>query len=192
MNTKKNHQYQETHLKIQKALTQLLLGKELPHISVLQICDLAKINPSTFYVHYKDIYDLSEQLERQIQLEHKELFDNAGIGTGRFLELKGLILLLKYIQQNRDFSLTHFKSNNKNATKIMFDEIWKYQNDFHIWDFGPEDKNEIQYLFYLFFSGYLSVVQLWLENDCKEAPEEMAALIYKQLPDRFRITSDIY
>ena len=192
MNIKKNHQYQETHLKIQHALTQLLSFKELSHISVRQICDSAQINPSTFYVHYEDIYDLTAQVEQQVYADHVKLFDHAGIGTGRFLELKGLTLLLQYIEQHRGLSRVHFLTISKNPAKNMFDEIWKYQIDFHIWNFGPEDKNEIQYLFYLFFTGYLAVVQLWLESDCKETPEEMAALIYKQLPEKLKITSDIY
>lgn len=40
--------------------------KTLERIKVKELCELAKINKSTFYAHYKDIYDLSEQIENEI------------------------------------------------------------------------------------------------------------------------------
>lgn len=44
---------------------ELRAGKPLEKISVKELCERAGINKSTFYAHYQDIYDLSEQLETQ-------------------------------------------------------------------------------------------------------------------------------
>lgn len=49
----------ETFLKIRKK-------KELEKITVTELCKLADINKSTFYVYFHDILDLSEQLETQL------------------------------------------------------------------------------------------------------------------------------
>lgn len=49
----------ETFLKIRKK-------KELEKITVTELCKLADINKSTFYVYYHDTLDLSEQLETQL------------------------------------------------------------------------------------------------------------------------------
>lgn len=40
--------------------------KPLEKITVTELCKKAEINKSTFYVHYHDIYDLSEQLEKEV------------------------------------------------------------------------------------------------------------------------------
>lgn len=40
--------------------------KPLEKITVTELCKKAEINKSTFYVHYRDIYDLSEQLETEV------------------------------------------------------------------------------------------------------------------------------
>lgn len=40
--------------------------KELEKITVTEICRTADINKSTFYVHYRDIYDLSSKLETEV------------------------------------------------------------------------------------------------------------------------------
>jgi len=48
------------------AFLQLRSKKPLERITVKELADLAEINKATFYLHYKDIYDLSEQLENEL------------------------------------------------------------------------------------------------------------------------------
>lgn len=45
------------------AFIELRAKKPLERITVKELAELACINKATFYTHYKDIYDLSEQLE---------------------------------------------------------------------------------------------------------------------------------
>lgn len=52
----------KTREAIRSALIELLSHKDLQDIRVREICDIARINRVTFYAHYKDIYDLVEQL----------------------------------------------------------------------------------------------------------------------------------
>ena len=43
--------------------------KAIEKITVKELCEKAEINKSTFYTHFKDIYDLTESLEKQIANE---------------------------------------------------------------------------------------------------------------------------
>lgn len=54
---------------IRRAFLHLLQEKPLARVTVKDICQQAKINRATFYSHYHDIYDLLEQIERDM-LEH--------------------------------------------------------------------------------------------------------------------------
>lgn len=56
----------KTRTSIINAFLQLRAKKPLERITVKELADLAQINKATFYLHYKDIYDLSEQLENDI------------------------------------------------------------------------------------------------------------------------------
>ena len=47
------------------AFIELRAKKPLERVTVKELADLACINKATFYTHYKDIYDLSEQLENE-------------------------------------------------------------------------------------------------------------------------------
>lgn len=54
-----------TKKNIINAFIELRAKKALEKITVKELSDIALINKATFYSHYKDIYDLSEQLEKE-------------------------------------------------------------------------------------------------------------------------------
>ncbi|WP_101773588.1 TetR/AcrR family transcriptional regulator [Peptostreptococcus faecalis] len=54
---------------IKESFLQLRKKEPLEKIKVTEICKIALINKTTFYKHYRDIFDLSEELE-------KEAFEN--------------------------------------------------------------------------------------------------------------------
>ena len=55
-----------TKTSIINAFLQLRARKPPERITVKELADLANINKATFYLHYKDIYDLSEHLENEL------------------------------------------------------------------------------------------------------------------------------
>lgn len=57
---------ERTKRNIKEAFLKLRIEKPLEKITVKELAELAFINKATFYSHYKDIYDLSEQLENEI------------------------------------------------------------------------------------------------------------------------------
>lgn len=56
----------KTKRNIINAFLQLRAKKPLEKISVKELSELAEINKATFYLHYKDIYDLSKSLENEL------------------------------------------------------------------------------------------------------------------------------
>lgn len=57
---------EKTKNAITNAFLELRAAKPLEKITIKELCEKAKINKSTFYSHYRDIYDLSEQLENEV------------------------------------------------------------------------------------------------------------------------------
>lgn len=53
----------KTQQAIQNAFLQLRKEKNLEQISITELSRLAKISKATFYLHYRDIFDLSEKLQ---------------------------------------------------------------------------------------------------------------------------------
>lgn len=56
---------ERTRRSIINAFIELRSKKPIERITIKELAELAFINKATFYSHYKDIYDLSEQLENE-------------------------------------------------------------------------------------------------------------------------------
>ncbi len=56
----------KTNRSIINAFLLLRRQKPLERITVRELSELAEISKATFYLHYRDIYDLSEQLQNQV------------------------------------------------------------------------------------------------------------------------------
>lgn len=57
---------EKTERGIRNAFIELRSKKPLEKITVRELCEMACINKSTFYSHYKDIYDLSDSMEAEV------------------------------------------------------------------------------------------------------------------------------
>lgn len=56
----------KTRRSIKNAFIQLRTKKPLERITVKELSELAQISKATFYLHYHDIYDLSDQLQKEV------------------------------------------------------------------------------------------------------------------------------
>ena len=55
-----------TKRNIKNAFISLRKTKALERITVKELAELAEISKATFYLHYCDIYDLSDQLQKEV------------------------------------------------------------------------------------------------------------------------------
>ena len=65
-----------TKSRLRQALAQLLLEKDLSSITVRELTELADVNRGTFYTHYKDLYDMLEQMENEMFQELEDMLDS--------------------------------------------------------------------------------------------------------------------
>lgn len=56
----------KTRRSIKNAFLQLRAQKPLERITIKELAGLAEISKATFYLHYKDIYDLSDHLQKEV------------------------------------------------------------------------------------------------------------------------------
>lgn len=56
----------KTKKALHNAFLQLRAKKDLERITVKELTELAEVSKATFYLHYRDIYDLSDHLQREV------------------------------------------------------------------------------------------------------------------------------
>lgn len=130
---------ERTKRSIINAFLELRSKKPLEKITVKELAELAFINKATFYTHYRDIYDLSEQLETEFitnilnQLPSSDfIFSNTKEGTERlFLALSSQKAILDILFSGNRFSA--LASRLENGIKEHFYE--KY----------PEHRNNLEF-----------------------------------------------
>ena len=98
MEKKIDRRIRKTRKQLQDGFTSLLLEKSIKDITVKELCDRVDLNRGTFYLHYKDIYDMAEQLENELldQLENilaNHFYDT--IDDSPFPLLLDLFILIK-------------------------------------------------------------------------------------------------
>ena len=102
MNTRGNQRTVQTEQKIKWVFLELLNEKELNRISVSEICQKANIHRTTFYVHYKDVADLMEQLIREMYEQIMGFF----VQEGEPVKSDGFLRLFELIKERKEFFST--------------------------------------------------------------------------------------
>ena len=58
----RDRRVRKTEEQLVKGLTKLMKTKSIKNITVRELADEVDINRSTFYLHYKDIFDMADRL----------------------------------------------------------------------------------------------------------------------------------
>lgn len=166
MNTPNNKRRKASQNKIQQAFVRLLEEKELHKVSVTDICKLAEVNRTTFYANYLDIYDLADAVQDALEKEVAELYreeHDHSYNSNNFLKL------FYHIYENQPLYKTYFKLGADRRFKLVrydTEQALQYYNNEHM-----------EYHIEFFRNGLNAVVKKWLENDCRETPEEINEII---------------
>lgn len=165
MNIPNNKRRKESVKKIEKAFIELLQIKEFDNISVSEICKITGLNRSTFYSNFIDINDLADKVCKHLEEEFLSLYANEIKTETRS---NNFTRLFYHIKENQLFYKSYFKIGNINTDIIGFDTEMA-QKYF--------DMKHIDYHIEFFKNGLNAVLNMWLNNDCKESPEEIAEVI---------------
>lgn len=178
MNTKNNKRYKSSSEKIETAFLTLLLNNKYEDIKISQICKQAEINRSTFYAHYYDINDLIIKIEQRFAHATASIF-NFGLKADHSV----FVDFFNFVKENRYFykaflSIPYATYAEKNTKNQVLENLKDNQS------IGISNSTELYYRASFFGAGIKEICRLWLENNCKESPEQMAKMIYNEYTDR--------
>lgn len=159
------------------ALAALLSEKPLNNISVREISDLADINRGTFYLHYRDVYDMAEQIQNEIFEKFNEIVEQHEPAKGGDELFPMLVELFYLLSDNAELATVLI---GKNGNAAFVDEMKQVirekcfvnlQKTFHI-----KNNDEFDYFYHYIVSGCIGICSAWLCGGRKEPPSEMARL----------------
>lgn len=179
-----------TRLAIRDALVALIKDKGFDTLTVRDIVVRANINRGTFYLHYKDKFDLLEQTETEILNEIYQIFLRANSihvedvhGADQLQKL--IVLLLGYVKEHAglmhailglqgDYSFVK-------RIRVMIEQNLKLGvlSGLKVEHFLVPKEYLIAYIIH----AHLGVLQSWLASGCQESPAEMARILFQLSSD---------
>lgn len=166
-----------TKTQLRKALTELLQEKSIDELSVTELTNRADVNRGTFYCHYRDIYDMLDQLEAETLEEFSTLMDS--YPAPRLQE--GLRPILEdvflFIRRNLDLAasamnLWERSSFLERIKSLLRNKVIRDWSDLYHFSGDVQRDHCLNFL----VGGIIGLVQSWLEGGGRETPQEMAAL----------------
>ena len=161
MNTKNNKRRRDSIEKIERAFINMLQEKEIGRISVTDICNETGLNRSTFYANFLDIYDLADKIRENLEKDFNVKFREA--------ENRNAVTMFRHIYENQLFYKTYFKLGYDEKHRVSIFDPARAETDFA--------NKHIQYHIEFFRNGLNAIIKMWLDEGCKETPEEMAEII---------------
>ena len=162
-----------------EAFLTLLAKKDFEYITVKEICEVAGVNRSTFYLHYETMSDL---LSESVSRMNEQFLDCMGKDSDTFsAKLRNcprdelylitpdyLTPYLSYIKNNKRL----FRTATENAAVLGMDK--SYEKMFrHVFTpildrYGvlPQDR---PYIMAFYIRGLMAIISEWLKNDCTDS-----------------------
>lgn len=171
----------KTKALLRQTLTRLLMEKDLKDITVSELTERADINRGTFYLHYKDIYDLFDQTEKEILDDFTAIIFKHQKNQEQLVWLPVLLELFKYIAANAEIFIAILRTQETTfLTKIIAMSRPQAITD---WQklFGNGNQALYEYYYAFITSGCVAMLRLWFDEGMPESPEYMAALAGKMI-----------
>ena len=176
-NGRMDRRVRKTKKQLRQGLTQLLEKKSIKDITVKELSDLVDINRGTFYLHYKDVFDMVEQIEKEMFENFHSVLDRHPVECLNGKPLPMITDIFRFVKENADMCKVLIGKNGDIAFIDRLKNLVK-ERCFNDWnELFHKSRNYKYYYYYSFIvSGCIGLLQCWLETGLKESPEHMAAL----------------
>ena len=190
--------YFRTAVKMDEALLTLLEQKDFAYITIKEICALAGVNRSTFYLHYEHMGDLLTETLAYMHEKFNSYFDSNDAETAKKLEdgaletlvfvtEENLVPYLNFIMEHKRLFVAVMKHPEVFASQQTFDRLSKMVFYPVLEQFAvPKDEREYMLSFYI--KGIMGVIEQWLRDDCKDPVEFVSGLVIKLVLSEERLS----
>lgn len=184
---KSESKYFATAVKMDEAFLALLEKKDFAYLTVKEICEVAGVNRSTFYLHYETLGDL---LSESVEYMNRQFLDYMAQDTEAFVTklhtcpLQDLYLVtpeyltpyLHYIKEHKRLFRTATENARTLGLSSAYDRMFRHVflpilERYHV----PE--KDRGYLMAFYIQGLMAIITEWLKDDCADDPAHVIAVI---------------
>lgn len=173
---KEDRRVRRTKKLLTQALTQLLQEKQINEITVKELTDLADMNRGTFYLYYKDVFDMLEKIEDGLFEALDEIVSLHEHDDVSHQTTPILLDLFHFIEENQEMCRVLLSPHGDMNFLHRLNQVVR-EKCLQMWPNEEEKKDatfEYHYSFVVY--GCVGVFRAWLNGNCQEPAEKMAEM----------------
>jgi len=184
---KSRSKYFNTATKMNLALISLLKKKPFDYITVSEICEMAGVNRSTFYLHYETVGDLLDETTRYLLDDFLSYYSTKTQSIAFNLmecELNDLVFTcdkymspyLSYIKDHKEVFGTALLHKKTLGLEDVYDRMFKgiFNPILERFHYSPNNR---QYVMMYYLNGINAIVSEWIRNGCDKSIQEISEII---------------
>lgn len=185
-----NRSVRRTKGKLKDALIQLLMKKPAKDITVREIAEIADVSRGTFYLYYRDVYDMIEKQERVLLDQLQEIMDGIAVGA-EGEAYRSILATLVLVQENSELFQALLGPNGSHEFVCAMSVIISKPVSQSIGQIAP-CAGTAQLVDGFFIKGFIGLVEEWLAEGLHRPPEHMATVVAGLFGDAKEYVSAIH
>ncbi len=177
---KEDRRVRRTRKMLTQALMQLMQEKQIKEITVRELTDLADMNRGTFYLYYRDVYDMLEKLEDGMF----DALDNIAAlheTDAARQETKPILLdIFRFVEENQEIVRVLLSPHgDMKFLHRLYDVIReKCLTGFpYAAVADPKNEADFDYRFSFVIYGAAGLIRAWVNRNCAEPAVQMAEVV---------------
>lgn len=171
----------KTKRSIHNALKRLLKEKKFDEISVKDICKEGDLSRGTFYLHYKDKYDLAYKYQIEIMKKVQTIIEK--VNTLKMDDF--FYKVIQFWNIEAELLMLLISDNGSSEIQSQVKRLIQYNAKRNVLPVIKTDyltENEQHYLTVFLSNVIFGIIQEWVNNGQKESPEELSRILSKIVP----------
>lgn len=189
MSEKRDRRVMKTRKALLESLTKLLETKDLSDITVKEITELSDINRGTFYLHYKDVFDMMEQIQNELFEKFNAILDSCMTGEEECPPYTVLFHIFMYVETYKDLTRV-LMGEHGDYHYIQRLRIQVKKHLLKVWEKNNYEMESFEIYFAYFINGVIGMIQYWVESNSTKTPAEMAALAHGMIINELELFKD--
>ena len=188
MEKKTDRRVLRTRKMLLDGLMDLLKEKDIKDISVKELADYVNINRCTFYLHYKDVYDMLEKIEMELVDDFNTMLDSCIDTAPNPDPYPFMCTFFTYLTEHKE-TLSALLGNHGDLAFINYMKKIIQERMLFIWEKNAYRTDHFEYYSAFIISGCLGLVEKWVQSGFVESPEDMAEMAAKMILQGIKVFS---
>lgn len=172
---KEDRRVRRTKKLLSQGLIELMQQKQAKDITVRELADLVDVNRGTFYLYYRDIFDMLERLEEEL-FEQLNAVILAHKGEPILTHARPMLKdLFRIVAENKEICSVLLSDNGDIKFLQKLSDVIQEKLRMDWLNGYVENETEFEYRYAFGALGFIGLLRTWLHRDCAESADDMAA-----------------